>query len=128
MPRDKLLRRCGLWWCDKKHYANGFCESHNASLARNGTPISPKNAQINALLNMVEKMRYLLIHFSDTSVPEIAYILDKTENQQRLFISQIGDCQVCESGYRARALGGELLVECDCGVKEYNISEIMDVS
>lgn len=125
--RGKLKRRCQLWWCDAKHYANGFCEKHNASLSRNGTPVSPKQPHLTVLLNMIDKMRYLLIHHGDTSVPEVEHVLHKTENQHRLLVSQIGDCPVCEVGYRARISGADLIVECDCSTVELEIIELIDV-
>jgi len=34
----KNPRRCGLTECTKPHYANGYCKSHNARVARNGHP------------------------------------------------------------------------------------------
>jgi hypothetical protein len=125
MPRNKLLRRCNLWWCDSKHYANGLCEKHNARTTRYGTPVSPKNPEVSTLLMVIDKMRWLLIHHSDTSIPEISYVLGKTENQQRLLQSDIGECGVCEAGYTARVSSGLLVVDCNCGTEEFDLSYLI---
>ena len=125
MARDKLLRRCELWWCDDKHYANGYCEKHNAALYRYGTPISPKQPHLARLLQVIGKLRYLLIHYADTSIPSIAQILDRTEDGQRLFVSPIGDCPICKAGYRAHVAGDTLSIECDCRTREWSIADVI---
>jgi len=53
-------RKCSLWWCDRKHYALGYCKAHWTAIRRFGTPYGKRTAMSDKMQSIIEDARALI--------------------------------------------------------------------
>lgn len=52
--------RCGLWWCNEKHYSRGYCGRHYQQYRRNGTPLSRRTPEVTIFYEKVEELSLVI--------------------------------------------------------------------
>lgn len=53
-------RMCKLWWCDEKHYSNGYCNPHYQLDRRTGTVLPENRRDVIAIMNKAEELARLM--------------------------------------------------------------------
>ena len=59
------MRKCEIWWCDKKHYANGYCKAHDTADKRYGSPYGRHSKQMQRIDDLVLKARLVAVLVTD---------------------------------------------------------------
>ena len=57
---QKSNRKCSLWWCEKRHYALGYCKAHWTAVRRFGTPYGSKTMFNDKMQSIIKDARSLI--------------------------------------------------------------------
>ncbi len=78
-------RKCSVWWCDKPHYANGYCKAHDTAKKRYGSPFGKHRSQMMKVENEIFKARLVAL-----SVTEFVTELDSVAVKACPFCERVG--------------------------------------
>jgi hypothetical protein len=51
------MRKCSVWWCNKRHYAKSYCIAHYRAYKRFGTPYGKHDAQFKIIDAEINKLK-----------------------------------------------------------------------
>lgn len=69
-----MTQSCSVWWCDKPHYALGYCKAHLTAVKRFGTPYGKKLeefARIDDTITIGRKIATVALAVAETSLTGI---------------------------------------------------------
>jgi hypothetical protein len=49
-------KKCSIWWCDRKHYAKGYCHAHWITNRRTGTPYGKDAQAISKMQSRIDEL------------------------------------------------------------------------
>lgn len=89
-------KKCSIWWCDRKHYALGYCKAHWAGFARYGSPYGKHDKQMRKIDDIILSARLVAVKVTEfvenkppTEFGEIIYTWEVSE------IPEVYRCPFC---------------------------------
>lgn len=130
MPRDKLGKSCRLWYCNDKHYANGYCHRHYLNLRKYGNVVSPKNTDFKNVLRTLNELVYAV----NKERPDIVVDVVQLINEETA-LNTIGRCNKCQQDKIATLFWPSVTISCGCpgesivrlDEREFNLPDLFKI-
>lgn len=77
-----MTKRCSVWWCENKYYANGYCKAHDTATKRFGSPYGKHKSQMTKVSDEILKARLIAIKVTEfVGETEFGQVTDEETSQ-----------------------------------------------
>lgn len=67
-------KKCSLWFCDRKHYARGYCHAHWTARRRYGSPYGKHWQEYQKYDEVIQLARKIALDMQDNILQTSSYI------------------------------------------------------